>query len=101
LFREELRRRHDRRLPLRPRGLQRRCKRDRGLARADVALQQPIHRHVAREVIPDLVDGAPLRLRERKRQRLREHGIDVIALPTRPLAMRARDGLVAAPLAPP
>ena len=47
---------------------QQRVERDDGLARADVALQQPLHRHGLCEVEVDLGDRALLVLGERERQ---------------------------------
>ena len=63
---EEVRRREQRRLPPLERGRRERPRRDRGLARADVALDEPEHRHRPREVVPDLVDRVRLVRRERR-----------------------------------
>ena len=53
------------------RDLQRGGERHAGLAGADIALQQAVHRRRPREVAAELVDRAPLRRGERERQRLR------------------------------
>ena len=42
---------------------------DQRLAAADVALQEPVHRHVASHVVPDLSIDAPLRAGQRKGKR--------------------------------
>ena len=69
LLGQDLGRRHQRALPAgvdRARGGERG---DDGLARADVALQQAVHRHAAAEVGVDLGADAALRARELERQR--------------------------------
>ena len=63
-------RRHQRALPPGLDGAQQRVDGDRGLAGADVALQQPLHRRRPRQVGVDLGDGALLGAGERERQRL-------------------------------
>ncbi len=72
LLGEQLGGRHQRGLAAHRRDLQRRRERDRGLARADVALQQPVHRRVAGEVDRELVDRAALRAGGHERQRARQ-----------------------------
>ena len=54
--------------------IEQRRERDDGLARADVALQQPVHRRRARHVARDLVDRALLVAGERERQLRDERG---------------------------
>ena len=70
LLGEDFGRRHERDLVARLDGLQRRQRGDDGLAAADIALQQALHRLAARQVAPDLGDDALLRARERERQPL-------------------------------
>ena len=67
LFRQDLGGRHEGDLPPRLDRLQRRQRRDDRLAAADVALQQPLHRHRALEVVADLAPDALLRSRELER----------------------------------
>ncbi|MEZ5459058.1 MAG: hypothetical protein R3E65_07045 [Steroidobacteraceae bacterium] len=68
LFCQQLRGRHQRGLvAAADRAGRGRCG-DHGLAAADVALHQPRHRRVAREVGVDVVERAPLRIGQRKRQ---------------------------------
>ena len=85
---------------------QERVERDDRLARADVALQQPLHRDGAREVAVDLADRLLLVRRERERQRLAVAADQVARLAERrrerplPLGRRAarcRSGGRAAP----
>ena len=74
LLGEELGRRHDRDLPAaanRARGGQ--CG-DHGLARTDIALDEPQHRPIAREVVIDLLDDSPLRSGQLERQ-IREQAL--------------------------
>ncbi len=68
LLGEDLGRRHQRALPARADRGGRRQRRDDGLAGADVALQQPVHRLRQREVGRDLVDDTALRAGQRERQ---------------------------------
>ncbi len=70
LLGERLGRGHQRALAAVLDGAQQRIERDDRLARADVALQQPLHRRRAREVRVDLADRLLLVRRERERQRL-------------------------------
>ena len=70
LLGEHLGRRHQRALPAGLDGAQQRRERDDGLAGADVALQQPLHRRRPREVAVDLGDRPLLRVGERERQHL-------------------------------
>jgi hypothetical protein len=75
LLGEDLGRRHQRALPA---GVDRACRGERGddgLARADVALQQPVRRHGAREVGIDLGGDAALRARQGERQRRQERRV--------------------------
>ena len=69
LFGEQLRRRHDGRLATRRGSNDGRHRRDHGLAAADVALQQAIHRRAGFEVGHDLGERARLGRRQAKRQR--------------------------------
>ena len=70
LLGERLGRRHQRALAAVLDRAQQRVERDDRLARADVALQQPLHRHRALEVGVDLARRLLLVRRERERQRL-------------------------------
>ncbi len=70
LLGERLGRRHERALPAVLDRAEERVERDDGLARADVALQKPLHRRRAREVAVDLADRLLLVRRERERERL-------------------------------
>ena len=71
LRREDLGRRHERHLqPVLHRD-DRREQRDDRLARADVALQQPVHRLRPQHVVDDLLDRLPLPGRQLERQHLR------------------------------
>ena len=70
LLRERLGRRHQRVLPSVLDRTQQRVQRDDGLAGADVALQQPLHRHGSRQVGVELADRGLLVRRERERKRL-------------------------------
>ena len=65
---ENLGRRHHRRLPARFDHLRHRQERDDGLARSDVALQQPQHALFGSEIGADVVDRLALRARQRKGQ---------------------------------
>ncbi len=47
---------------------QHRRRRNQRLAAADVALQEPVHRNVAPQIVPDLADHPALRAGQRKRQ---------------------------------
>ena len=68
LFRQRLRRRHQRALaPVLDR-TQQRVERDDGLARADVALQQPLHGNRAGEIDVDLAHRLLLVHRQREGQ---------------------------------
>ena len=92
LLGENLRRRHDRRLVAR---LHRRAhgeRGDHGLARADVALQQAMHRIRRRHVAADVVPHALLRRRQRKRQARPQPREELAARAHRhpPLPRRAR-----------
>ncbi len=71
LLGERLRRRHQRALAAGLDGAQQRVERDGGLPRADVALQEPLHRRRSREVAVDLRDRLLLRLGEREGQHAR------------------------------
>src|SRR5829696_4455926 len=64
LLGERLRRRHERALPPRLDRAQKRVERDDGLPGADVALQQALHRHRAREVGVELADRGLLVFRQ-------------------------------------
>ena len=70
LLGEHLGRRHQRALPSRLDGPQQRRERDDGLAGADVALEQPLHRRRPRQVAVDLGNRLLLRVGERERQHL-------------------------------
>ena len=70
LLSERLGRRHERALAAVLHRAEERVERDDGLARADVALQEPLHRRRAREVAVDLADRLLLVRRERERERL-------------------------------
>ena len=70
LLGERLGRRHQRALPAVLDRTQERVERNDGLARADVALQQALHRRGSREIAVDLPDRLLLIRRERERQRL-------------------------------
>ena len=70
LLGERLGRGHQRALPARLHGPEQRVQRDGRLARADVALEEPLHGRRAAEVGVDLGDRVLLRLGERERQRL-------------------------------
>ena len=65
---EDLGRGHHRRLPARFDHLRHRQQRDDGLARPDVALQQPQHALLGSQIIADVVDRLTLRAREREGQ---------------------------------
>ena len=69
LLRERLGRRHQRALTPGLDGPKKGVERDRGLAGADVPLEQPLHRSRLRQVGVDLRDGALLILGQRERQR--------------------------------
>lgn len=69
LFRQQLGRRHQRGLVARIDGLCCGQGRHHGLAAADVALQQTLHRMRLVQIERDLAGHAPLRARERERQR--------------------------------
>ncbi len=69
LLSERLGRCHQRALAAALDRAQQRVERDRGLPRADVALEQPLHRHAAREVGVDLGDRPLLVLGEGERER--------------------------------
>ena len=60
LLHEQRRRRQHEHLPTRDRDQERRAHRDLGLAEADVAADQPVHRLLAREILQHLVDRAAL-----------------------------------------
>ena len=66
---ENLGRRHQRRLHAVARRQHDRRGGDERLAAADVALQQTVHRHVARHVVPDFENRPALRAGERERKR--------------------------------
>ena len=68
LLRERLRRRHQRALPARLHGPQKRIQGDDGLAGADVALQQALHRRRLGQIEIDLGDRALLMLGQLERQ---------------------------------
>ncbi len=70
LLGERLGRRHQHRLEARFERPQHRVQRDHGLARADLAHQQPLHRLAGVEVGVDLVEGAQLVVSGLERQRL-------------------------------
>ena len=70
LLGEHLGRRHQRALPSRLDGPQQRRERDDGLAGADVALEQPLHRGRARQIAVDLGDRLLLGIGEREREHL-------------------------------
>ena len=70
LLGEHLRRGHHRPLPVGLDGPQQGVQCDDRLARADVALQQPLHRRRLREITVDLGDRAILRVGEREREHL-------------------------------
>ena len=70
LLGERLGRRHQRALPPDLDRPQQRVERDDRLARADVTLQQPLHRHGAAQVDVDLADRLLLVRRELERERL-------------------------------
>ena len=80
LLGERLRRRHQRALSARFNRPQERVERDHGLARADVALQQPLHRRCLSQVEIDLHDRALLMLRQLERQ----HGAVAVDQPPGP-----------------
>ena len=93
LLGEDLGGRHDRRLPAVLDRLQRGERRDDGLAAADVALQQALHRVRLGEVGAISAWRLLLRARERERQRLRERvgeRVPVAAAAARPCARRSR-----------
>ena len=69
LPREDLRRRHERALIAVCAGDAQRVQRHGGLAGADVALEQAVHRRGRGHIAGDLAHHAPLRRRRRKRQR--------------------------------
>ncbi len=85
LLGQRLRRRHHRALPAALDRAEQRVERDRGLAGADVSLQQPLHRHGPREIRVDLGDRVLLGLREGERKRL-------AVLPDQPVRRRQRLG---------
>ena len=93
LLGEQLGRRHHRGLPARARDLQRRRERDTRLARADIALEQAVHRRRPREIVAELADRAPLRAGQLERQRARERGVEL-------RRARARHRHIRAALAP-
>jgi hypothetical protein len=68
LLGEDLRRSHESALDAAARGDQEGETGDDGLAASDVALEEARHRSARREVAGDLADGAPLRVRQPKRQ---------------------------------
>ena len=68
LLRQDLGRRHERHLQAVLHRDQRRQQRDDRLARADVALQQPVHRMRALQVLDDLLERLSLPRRELERQ---------------------------------
>ena len=70
LLGERLRGRHERPAEAGLDRAQQRVERDDRLPRADVALQEPLHRHRAREVGVELGDGLLLGRGQRERQRL-------------------------------
>ena len=75
---EDFSRRHKGGLPAVLRGKRAQRGRDHGLARADVALHQPVHRPAGGAVRRDLIDRAALRARGRKgqgRQVIRKPGV--------------------------
>ena len=72
LLGEDFRRRHERDLLARFDGLQRGQRRDDRLAGADVALQQPLHRRRALQVMRDLAPHALLRARQLERHALEQ-----------------------------
>ena len=74
LLGEHLGRRHQRALVAALHGDEHRADRHEGLARADVALQQAVHRVRPGEVVLDLADRPPLRAGELVRQRRRAGG---------------------------
>jgi len=75
LAREDLRRRHHRRLPSGLDGTRHGEQAHDGLAGADIALEEAQHALVADHVLADLADGPRLRPRQREGQGLRE-GLD-------------------------
>ena len=72
LLRQDLGRRNERTLVTGSDHLEQRAEGDDCLARSHVSLQEPLHRHLAGQVGPDLGDGLALGVRELKRQRLPE-----------------------------
>ena len=71
LPRQDLGRSHQRPLPPGANGARQRHGRDRGLAAADIALQQAAHRSLAGDLIDDLGDGRFLVIGQGERQRRR------------------------------
>ena len=96
LLGQDLRRGHQRRLETRLHRQQHRRERHERLARADVALQQPVHGPGRGEVGADLADGAALRAGERERQRLVE-SLQQLARPAVRLARARHRPACAAP----
>src|SRR5262249_25905531 len=70
LFGERLGRGHERALATGLDGAEQRVERDHGLAGADVALEQALHRERAREVVLEIDDRLLLVRRERERERV-------------------------------
>ena len=84
LLGENLRRRHERHLQAVLHGDERRQQRDDRLARADVALQQPVHRRRALHVFDDLFQRGPLPFRQLERQNAARRFADAIVDLDRP-----------------
>ncbi len=83
LLGERLRRCHQRRLPPGLDGPQERVQRDDGLPRADVPLEEPVHRRRAIEIAVDLVHRPLLVGRELERQRFAVRGDELAGHPER------------------
>ena len=75
---EDLGRRHERHLQAVLHGDNRREQGNDGLAGADVALQQPVHRLRAQHVVDDFLDRLALPRRQLERQDLRRAGADAV-----------------------
>ena len=91
LLGEHLGRRQQRRLPARVHHLEHGPYRDDGLARADLALQQPVHRVGAGQVVGYLLADLALAFGERERQPLVERGHQAVG-DRRPRHRRHRGG---------
>ena len=76
LLGQDLRRRHQARLRARRHGHQHRVERDHRLARAHVALDQAVRRHLTRKVLGDLLHHLLLRGREREGEPLADVRVD-------------------------